>query len=275
MATPTGQTDFTGIVNALQMLSQAIGQNGKSLDSIAAALGLALPLPSPGTALDMIRINAAGTAYEARTPAQVASDIGVVPPPLPATVAPLVDGTAAVGTSLLYARQDHVHPAIPGWQTLASYTPSAVASQAILLPSGFRRYRFTLQGATNGSTGANMQLQVSINGGVSYISSSSYAQFGIYLQGTTPTGYNSTATSALFTLGLTAGQAFDSSIVLYPGTASLAAAIAAYSLGTSSTPLFFGGNFNGQIAAGAVVNAVLIAVTVGTFSGTIILEGLP
>jgi hypothetical protein len=28
----------------------------------------------------------------------------------PATVAPLVDGVAAVGTSALYARQDHVHP---------------------------------------------------------------------------------------------------------------------------------------------------------------------
>lgn len=31
-------------------------------------------------------------------------------PPSPATVAPLMNGTAAVGTSLLYARQDHVHP---------------------------------------------------------------------------------------------------------------------------------------------------------------------
>jgi hypothetical protein len=31
-------------------------------------------------------------------------------PPAPATVAPLQDGTAAVGTSVLYARQDHVHP---------------------------------------------------------------------------------------------------------------------------------------------------------------------
>jgi hypothetical protein len=30
--------------------------------------------------------------------------------PGPASVAPLIDGTAAVGTSLLYARQDHVHP---------------------------------------------------------------------------------------------------------------------------------------------------------------------
>jgi hypothetical protein len=30
--------------------------------------------------------------------------------PVPASVAPLIDGTAAVGASLLYARQDHVHP---------------------------------------------------------------------------------------------------------------------------------------------------------------------
>jgi hypothetical protein len=30
--------------------------------------------------------------------------------PAPATVAPIMDGVAAVGTSLLYARQDHVHP---------------------------------------------------------------------------------------------------------------------------------------------------------------------
>jgi hypothetical protein len=34
----------------------------------------------------------------------------VVPAVSPATVAPLMDGVAAVGLSLLYARQDHVHP---------------------------------------------------------------------------------------------------------------------------------------------------------------------
>ena len=30
--------------------------------------------------------------------------------PSPATITPLMDGTAAVGTSALYAREDHVHP---------------------------------------------------------------------------------------------------------------------------------------------------------------------
>lgn len=79
--TPTtgapGKTDFTGIVNALQMLSQAIGQNGKSLDKIASALGI---VPTPSVPFDMLRVNAAATAYELRTPAQVASDLGLVPP---------------------------------------------------------------------------------------------------------------------------------------------------------------------------------------------------
>lgn len=37
-----------------------------------------------------------------------------------ATVAPLIDGTAAVGTSLLYARQDHVHPTDTSRAPLAS-----------------------------------------------------------------------------------------------------------------------------------------------------------
>lgn len=30
--------------------------------------------------------------------------------PVPASVAPLIDGTATIGSSLLYARQDHIHP---------------------------------------------------------------------------------------------------------------------------------------------------------------------
>ena len=38
----------------------------------------------------------------------------------PATVAPSVDGTAAVGTSLLYARQDHIHPTDTSRAPLAS-----------------------------------------------------------------------------------------------------------------------------------------------------------
>jgi hypothetical protein len=54
-----------------------------------------------------------------------------------ATVAPLIDGTAAVGTSLLYARQDHVHPTDTsryaasnpsGFQTAAQVAASVLSS---------------------------------------------------------------------------------------------------------------------------------------------------
>lgn len=44
----------------------------------------------------------------------------------PATVAPLIDGTAAVGTSLLYARQDHVHPTDTSRAPLVSPTFTGV-----------------------------------------------------------------------------------------------------------------------------------------------------
>lgn len=75
----TGQTDFTGIVNAVQMLTQMVGQNNKTLNAIAALLA-ELPTPSPANALDMIRINAGGTAYEVRTPSQVVTDLGLIAP---------------------------------------------------------------------------------------------------------------------------------------------------------------------------------------------------
>jgi hypothetical protein len=40
--------------------------------------------------------------------------------PVPATVAPIVDGTAAVGVATKYAREDHVHPTNPALAPLAS-----------------------------------------------------------------------------------------------------------------------------------------------------------
>ena len=49
-----------------------------------------------------------------------------------ATVAPLVNGSAAVGTSLLYARQDHVHPTDTTRAPLASPTFTGV----VTIPAG-------------------------------------------------------------------------------------------------------------------------------------------
>ena len=55
----------------------------------------------------------------------------------PATVAPLMDGTAAVGTSTKYARQDHVHPTDTSRQeTLVSGTNIKTINNNSLLGSG-------------------------------------------------------------------------------------------------------------------------------------------
>lgn len=57
------------------------------------------------------------------TVAQVQAMLAV---PSPSTVAPLMDGTAAVGTSLLFTRQDHVHPSDTSRAPLASPTFTGV-----------------------------------------------------------------------------------------------------------------------------------------------------
>ena len=71
----------------------------------------------------------------------------------PATVAPLMDGTAAVGTATKYAREDHVHPTDTSRQeTLVSGTNIKTINNNSLLGSG----DITIGGAVdsvNGQTG--------------------------------------------------------------------------------------------------------------------------
>ncbi len=74
--------------------------------------------------------------------AQARENIGIDSFPEPATATPLMDGTAAVGTSTKYARQDHVHP------TDTSRAPATHEHSASEITSG------TL-GVARGGTGAS------------------------------------------------------------------------------------------------------------------------
>jgi hypothetical protein len=64
------------------------------------------------------------------TTAFVATAVGAVPaPPAPATATPLTDtGTGAVGTSVKYAREDHVHPASAGGGASVTISDTAPSS---------------------------------------------------------------------------------------------------------------------------------------------------
>ena len=106
----SGQLDATdGLVNAVPVANGGTGATTGSAARTnlgAAASGAntditSLSAPALGAATATTQATNDNTTKVATT-AFVAGQAG--------TATPLVDGTAAVGTSLLYARQDHVHP---------------------------------------------------------------------------------------------------------------------------------------------------------------------
>ena len=75
-----------------------------------AALQAAHPTGSPGDAY-LVGSGGSYTLYIWSTSSSAWSDGGSLTSPSPSSAAPAMDGVAAAGSSLLYARGDHVHPA--------------------------------------------------------------------------------------------------------------------------------------------------------------------
>lgn len=78
-----------------------------------------------------------------------------IPSPAPATVVPVMDGTAAVGTATVYARQDHVHPSDTSRLAIAGGTLTG----PVVIPAG------TITGNMQIAAGGG-QLTVGTNTGV-------------------------------------------------------------------------------------------------------------
>lgn len=114
----SGQTYFDTVLLASYVWN---GTTWASAD--ASKYGFA-PLASPaftGTPTAPTAVPGTNTIQLATT-GFVAAAVSAISVPAPATVAPIVDGTAAVGVSVLYARQDHVHPTDTSRAPLASPT---------------------------------------------------------------------------------------------------------------------------------------------------------
>ena len=106
-------------------VTSVAGRTGAITLAVADVSGAA-PLASPsltGTPLSVTAAVSTNTTQIATT-AFVVGQVG--------TATPLINGTAAVGTSLLYARQDHVHPTDTTRAALASPTFTGTPS----LPTG-------------------------------------------------------------------------------------------------------------------------------------------
>lgn len=89
----------------------------------------------------------------------------------PATVAPLMDGTAAVGTSTKYAREDHVHP---------TDISRASATDLSTLEGKFTSFTVTLASASWSSNAQTVSNANFIASGYAYIVSPASASFADY-----------------------------------------------------------------------------------------------
>ena len=130
------------------------GPQGKGLDvlGVYATLGdlqTAHPVGSPG---DVYLVGSGGsyTMYVWSEDDADWVDGGPITSPAPAIANPLMDGTAAVGTSQNYAREDHVHPSDTSKQdALVSGTNIKTINTESLLGSGDVTVQETLVSGTN------------------------------------------------------------------------------------------------------------------------------
>ena len=89
----------------------------------------------------------------------------------PATATPLMDGTAAVGASTKYAREDHVHP---------TDTSRASATDLSILEGKFTSFTVTLASASWSNNAQTMSNALFLASGYSYIVSPASASFAAY-----------------------------------------------------------------------------------------------
>jgi hypothetical protein len=105
-----------GALDTLKELADAINDDASYAATITAALALKAPLASP----TLTGTPAAPTAAADTNTTQLATTAFVIGQAGAST--PLIDGTAAVGTSKKYSREDHVHPTDTTRAPLASPT---------------------------------------------------------------------------------------------------------------------------------------------------------
>ncbi len=165
------------------------------------------------------------------------------------------------------------------WQTVAKYPMSAVASQTVLLPTAFSRFRltFNVTGTANGSV---LSFRFSSNGGTSWLTAASYVQAVSFVNsaaGTSGAAGGTAATQLNLTLAIPPASEWDGTIDIWPGSGGSSAIIRGNSFGIGPGPAWYSWSSGGVWAgAAALMNACLIFPFLGgTISGTAIVEGLP
>jgi hypothetical protein len=175
---------------------------------------------------------------------------------------------------------DYTQAIGPSWQLCeAPRVVSGVASLDFTLPAIFRRYRLTLQDGVVNTSGQNLLLRFSSDGGATFLTAASYQQIGNvtdFSAANTPFASSANASIALSAgLPASSGNPLDATFEINPGSATLSARVRGNAIGVSSTPAWLHGYYGGAwLGAGARMNAIRILVGSGNLSGTFILEGM-
>lgn len=164
------------------------------------------------------------------------------------------------------------------WVEISTTTVSGASSSGtIALPAGFRRYRVTLQNVTVSAAGGQLQMQLSVNGGSTFIAAG-YAWQGITMLSSTVTGVSSTLTNVALMTGMATSGLGDAVYEIYPGSNGSFAMVR----GThhefdnnGGSAVWANGLYSAAVSVTGVVNAIQINVSSGVWSGLAILEGLP
>jgi hypothetical protein len=164
----------------------------------------------------------------------------------------------------------------PGWQEIATYIISGAATQTILLPAPFRRFKITFQGVVFTASGASLNMLASLNGGSSFITAYIYATFVNRSDGSTLPGGSSSVTSVPITgAGAVTTNPWDGTYDIWPGSATQTFIARGEAFGVNATPVWTHTHTACSSSTVGVINALRLLPNAGNFSGTVLVEGLP
>jgi hypothetical protein len=152
----------------------------------------------------------------------------------------------------------------------------AASTVDLLLPTFYTLFRLTLRQVFVSSSGAGVYARFSSDGGASFLNTSNYISHNFFAdQSATGRGFSSTDTGISLGPGQATSNALCGTYDIEPGSASFASRIRGLQVqAVNTTPNWIIGDYSGLWnGASALMNALRLFPSSGTFNGEVMLEG--